>query len=53
MVYKNIQVLKFKKVYVFIYFECFEHMDPFSWNILKFTKKLKQYYERLIRGKKN
>jgi hypothetical protein len=33
------------------FFECFEHMDPFLWNILKFKKKLKQFCEHLIREK--
>jgi hypothetical protein len=33
-------------------FECFQHMDPFLWNILKFTKKLKWFGENLIKGKK-
>jgi len=32
---------------VFLFFECFEHMDPN--NILKFTKKLKQFDEHLKR----
>jgi DNA modification methylase len=27
----------------------FEHVDPFLWNILKFTKKLKWFGEHLIR----
>jgi len=39
IVFKDTQVLKSKRVYVFLFFECFEHMDPFLWNILKFTKK--------------
>jgi hypothetical protein len=42
---------KFKKVYVFLIVECFKHMDPFLWNILKFTKKLKRFGEYLIRKK--
>jgi len=33
----------------FLVFECFEHMDPFLWNILKFIKKLKPFGEHLIR----
>jgi hypothetical protein len=41
IVLKDIQVLESKKIYVFQFFECFEHMDPFLWDILKFTKKLK------------
>jgi hypothetical protein len=51
IVFKDIQVLKSKRVYVFLFFECFEHMDLFLWNILKFTKKLKQFDEHLIREK--
>jgi hypothetical protein len=35
---KDIWVLKSKNIYVYIFFECFEHMDPFLWNILKFKK---------------
>jgi hypothetical protein len=38
-------------IYVFLFFECFEHMDPFLWNILKFTKNLKQFGEHLMREK--
>jgi hypothetical protein len=38
IVFKDIWVLKSKRVYVFLFFECFEHMDPFLWSILKFTK---------------
>jgi len=41
---KEIQILEFKKAYVFQFFECFEHMDPFLWNILKFTKKIKMIW---------
>jgi hypothetical protein len=37
---KDVSVSKFKKVYVFLFFECFDHMDPL-WNILNFIKKLK------------
>jgi hypothetical protein len=48
---KDIQVLKSEKVYVFLFFECFEHMDPFLWNILKFPKKLKGFGEHLIKEK--
>jgi hypothetical protein len=51
IVLKDIQVLESKKTYVFQFFECFEHMDPFLWNILKFTKKLKWFNEHLIREK--
>jgi len=39
IILKDVRVSKFKHVHVF-YFECFEHMDPFVWNILKVTKKL-------------
>jgi hypothetical protein len=35
IMFKDVWTSKSKKVYVF--FECFEHMDPFLWNILKFT----------------
>jgi hypothetical protein len=35
---KDVWASKFKSVYVFLFFECFEHMDPFLWNVLKFTK---------------
>jgi hypothetical protein len=49
IMFKNIQVLKSKMVYVFLFFECFEHMDLFLWNILKFTKKLNQFGEHLIK----
>jgi hypothetical protein len=50
-VFKDIQILKPKRVYVCLFFEFLEHMDPFLWNILKFTKKLKQFGEHLIREK--
>ncbi len=33
MVLKDVWVSKFKRVYVFVFFEYFEHMDPFLWNI--------------------
>jgi len=46
---KDVWVSKSKSIYVFLFFECFEHMDPFLWNILKFTKKLKWIGEHLIR----
>jgi len=39
------------KKYVFLFFECFEHMDPFLWNILQFTKKLKWFGEHLTMEK--
>ncbi len=48
IVLKDVWIPKSKKIYVFFIFECFEHVDPFLWNILKFTKKLKQFYEHLI-----
>ncbi len=48
---KNIQVSKYENVYVFLCFQCFEHMDPFLWNILNFTKKLKWFGEHLIKEK--
>jgi hypothetical protein len=51
IVFKDTQVLKSKRVYVFLFFECFEHMDPFLWNILKFTKKWKQFGEHFDKGK--
>ncbi len=51
MVFKNVWVSKSKNVNVFLFFECFEHMDPVLWNILNFTKKLKWLGELLIRKK--
>jgi len=45
----DIRILKSKKICVYLFFECFEHMDPFLWNILNFTKKMKQFGEHLIR----
>ncbi len=42
IVFKDVRVPKSKRVYVFFFLECFEHMNPFLWNILKFTKELKQ-----------
>jgi hypothetical protein len=51
IVFKDIRILKSKRVYVFLFFECFEHMDPFLCNILKFTKKLKTFGEHLIKEK--
>jgi hypothetical protein len=41
IVLKDVQISKSKKNYVFLFFENFEHMDLFLWNILKFTIKLK------------
>jgi len=49
IMFKDIWVLKSKRVYVFLFLECFEHMNPFLWNILKFTRKLKQFGKHLIR----
>jgi hypothetical protein len=51
IVFKDIHVLKSKKIYVYLFFQCFGHMDPFLWNILNFTKKLKQFGEHLIKEK--
>ncbi len=44
IVLKDIGVLKSEKAYVVQFFECFEHMDPFLWNILKFTKKIEMIW---------
>jgi hypothetical protein len=44
-------MFEYQKVYVFLFFECFEHMDPFLWKILNFTKKLKRFGEHLTRKK--
>jgi hypothetical protein len=49
IMFKDVWVSKSKSVYVFFFFECFEHMDPFLWNILNFTKKLKWFGIHLIR----
>jgi hypothetical protein len=46
---KDIWVLKSKKAYVFLFFEFFEHMNIFLWNMLRFKKKLKWFGEHLIR----
>jgi hypothetical protein len=46
---KDVRVSKYKWVYVFLFFECFEHLDLFLWTILNFTKKLKWFCEHLIR----
>jgi hypothetical protein len=51
IVLKDVWISKSKRVYAFLFFKCFEHMDPFLWNILKFTKKLKWFGEHLIRKK--
>ncbi len=37
IMFKDVWISNFKR-YMFFFFECFEHMDPFLWNILKFTK---------------
>jgi hypothetical protein len=47
IMFKDVWVSKSKKVDVFLFFECFEHMDHFLWNILKSTKKLKWFGEHL------
>ncbi len=39
------------KLWIFESPGCFEHMDPFLWNILKFTKKMKWFGEHLIMKK--
>jgi hypothetical protein len=49
--FKDVWISKSKKVYVFLFFECFENMDPFLWNILKFIKYWKWFGEYLIRKK--
>jgi hypothetical protein len=36
IMFKDDWVSKSKSIYVFLFFEFFEHMDPFLWNILKF-----------------
>jgi len=51
IMFNNVWVSKSKIVMFFFFLECFEHMDPFSWNILRFTKKLKWFGEHLIRKK--
>jgi hypothetical protein len=51
IVFKDVWIPKSKKVYVFLIFECFEHMDPFLWNILKSKKKMKWFGEHFIRLK--
>jgi hypothetical protein len=50
-VFKDVWNSKSKKVYVFLFFECFEHMDLFLWNILKFPQKMKWFGEHLIMKK--
>jgi len=40
------------KKYMYSYFlKCFEHMDPFLWNILKFTKKIEMIWWTFDKGK--
>jgi hypothetical protein len=51
IVFKDIWILKSKRVYVFLFFECFEQMDPFLWNILKFTKKIETIWSTFDKGK--
>jgi hypothetical protein len=51
IIFRDVWISKSKYVHVFLVFECFEHMDPFLWNILKFTEKLKWFGEHLIRKK--
>jgi hypothetical protein len=51
IMFMDVRISKYKWVYVFLFFECFEHLDLFLWNILKFTKKLKQFHKHLIRKK--
>jgi hypothetical protein len=41
---KDVWVSKSKKVYVFLFFEHFEHMNPFLWNILNFIKKIEMIW---------
>ncbi len=36
--FKDVQISNFRKVYLFFIFECFEHMDPFLWNIFEVKK---------------
>jgi hypothetical protein len=51
IMFKDVRVSKYKREHVFLFFECFEHMDPLLWNILKFIKWLKWFGEHLIRKK--
>jgi hypothetical protein len=51
MAYNMIKIQFFLHQPLFLFFECFEHMDPFLWNILKFTKKLKRFGKHLIKEK--
>jgi hypothetical protein len=38
IMFKDVWITKSKSMYVFLFFECFEHMDPFLW-IIKVHKK--------------
>ncbi len=49
IVFKDVLISKSKKVYVFLFFECFEHMDPFLLEYIKVHKKLNWFGEHLIR----
>jgi len=40
IMFKDVWVTTSKNISIFLFFECFEHVDPFLWNILKFTKKI-------------
>ncbi len=44
IVLTEVWISKSKNVYVFLFFECFEHMDPFLWNILKLQKKIEMIW---------
>jgi hypothetical protein len=44
-------MFKYQNLKGYMYFWMFWTMDPFLWNILKFTNKLKQFGEHLIRTK--
>jgi hypothetical protein len=39
IMFKDVWISKSKSLHVFLFFECLEHMDPFLWKKLKFTKK--------------
>jgi hypothetical protein len=52
IMFKDVWLSESKSTHIFLFFESFEHMDPFLWNILKFTKKLNWFVEHLIRKKK-
>jgi hypothetical protein len=38
-------------IYVFLFFECFEQMDPFLWNILNFYKRIEMIWWTFDKGK--